>query len=217
MENKNKKSKFDFNTIKNFDEHINKSIPNYDFLVNAIKSISDYFVTDKGVIYDIGCSTGKLLKSLPYTCNMIGIDNSNLLPKTSSDNIKFLNKDITKELSINNAQIVYSIFTLQFISQNRYSILRKIYNGINEGGAVILAEKIYQEDGKLQEILTFSHYDYKSNYFKIDEIFSKEKDLRFIMKPKRLIENIEDLKRVGFRTITTFYQAFNFVGIIAIK
>ena len=211
-------NKFDFNTITDFDVHIDKSIPNYSFLITAIKSISDYFATDKGIIYDIGCSTGKLIKSLPYGCKKVGYDNSNLLPTESFDNIDFINQDITDGLDLNNAQIVYSIFTLQFIEpKHRLQILKEIYDQLNVGGAFILCEKVYQDNGKLQEILTFSHYDYKSQFFSFDEIFLKEKDLRYIMKPKTLKGNLEDLESVGFKTTATFFQSFNFVGILATK
>jgi tRNA (cmo5U34)-methyltransferase len=214
----NTTKKFDFNTISDFDIHIDKSIPNYSFLISAVKSISDYFVTENGVIYDIGCSTGKLLKSLPYNCKKVGYDNSNLLPESENENLIFQNKDVTKEVALDNAQIVYSIFTLQFIEPiERINLLQNIYDSLNEGGIFILCEKVYQNDGKLQEILTFSHYDYKSQHFTLNEIFSKEKDLRFIMKPKTLEDNLQDLKRVGFKTSTTFFQSFNFVGIIALK
>lgn len=211
-------NKFDFNTITDFDVHIDKSVPNYSFLTNAIKSISDYFATDKGVIYDIGCSTGKLLKSLPYSCRKVGYDNSNLLPMEKTGNVSFVYKDITTGMDLRNAQIIYSIFTLQFIEpNNRLRILQEIYDQLNVGGAFILCEKVYQEDGKLQEILTFSHYDYKSQFFSFDEIFLKEKDLRYIMKPKTLKENLDDLESVGFKTKATFFQSFNFVGILATK
>lgn len=209
---------FDFNTIEDFDNHIDKSIPNYSFLIQAIKSISDYFVTEDGVIYDIGCSTGKLLINLPYLCKKVGYDNSNLLPTKNVNNVIFLNKDVTKEIDLKNAQIIYSIFTMQFLNTiSRKKVLKEIYDNLNDGGVFIICEKIYQENGKLQEILTFSHYDFKSNHFPIDEIFSKEKDLRFIMKPKTLSDNLNDLKSLGFKNVATFFQSFNFVGIVALK
>lgn len=46
--------KFDFNTIENFDDHIEKSIPNYNILIDFIKSISQYFYVENTNIYDLG-------------------------------------------------------------------------------------------------------------------------------------------------------------------
>jgi len=77
--------KFDFNTIKDFDSHILKSIPNYDVLIEAIISMSEYFVTKDAIIYDLGCSTGKLLKTLPFPNDKIGYDNAALMPPSANE------------------------------------------------------------------------------------------------------------------------------------
>jgi tRNA (cmo5U34)-methyltransferase len=211
------KQKFDFNTIQNFDSHILKSIPNYDILISAILSMSEYFITKDAIIYDFGCSTGKLLKSIPYPNLKIGYDNARLMPQHDSE-VDFKTADLNGVFEIKNACIAYSIFTMQFlnrISRDRYC--KTIYNGLNEGGAFILCEKIYQDDGMMQEVLSFSHYDYKCNHFTEEEIIKKEKDLRYIMKPNTLQQNMDLLNNAGFKTITTFWQSYNFIGIIAIK
>lgn len=210
---------FNFDTIKDFDNHIAKSIPNYDVLNETIMSISEYFLTPNSNIYDLGCSTGRLLKSLPYSLSnkKIGYDNSLIMPD-KDDVIIFKKTDLNEEFEIINACIVYSVFTMQFLNKtSREKFCKTIYDGLNYGGAFILCEKIYQEDGFMQEILTFSHYDYKRKYFNDDEIFAKERDLRFIMKPNKLSSNLFLLKSVGFNTITQFWQSYNFVGLIAIK
>jgi tRNA (cmo5U34)-methyltransferase len=211
------KEKFDFNTIQDFDNHIDKSIPNYNILISTILSISDYFITKDTTIYDLGCSTGKLLIDIDYPNLKIGYDNSNLMPKHSNP-VHFIEADLNKFFEITNACIVYSIFTMQFLNRDaRYNYCETVYNGLNEGGAFILCEKIYQENGLIQEILSFSHYDYKLNHFSAKEIIDKEKDLRYIMKPNTLMQNVELLKKVGFKNISTFWQSYNFVGLIAIK
>jgi 5'-3' exonuclease len=99
----------------------------------------------------------------------------------------------------------------------RTNYCNTIYNGLNKGGALILCEKIYQENGLLQEILTFTHYEHKCKEFTELEIIKKEKDLRFIMKPNSFKQNIELLNNSGFTNITTFWQSYNFIGLIAIK
>lgn len=209
--------KFDFNTIQDFDNHILKSIPNYDVLIGAILSMSEYFIDNNAIIYDLGCSTGKLLKCIPYQNTKIGYDNARLMPK-HDNNIEFRVADLNVEFEIKNACIVYSIFTMQFLNRiSRKKYCKTVYDGLNDGGAFILCEKIYQENGIMQDIVSFSHYDYKRIYFTEEEIIKKEKDLRYIMKPNTLQQNINLLQGSGFKTITTFWQSYNFVGIIAIK
>ena len=212
---------FDFNKIDDFDDHINKSIPNYDLLIDSIKSMSEYFYVQSASIYDLGCSTGKLLKSLPFDCRKVGYDYSNLLPKTNGDlNLEFHNVDLNKTslLNLSNACIVYCIFTMQFLDPlKRKAFLSKIYDGLIEGGCLFIAEKIYQENGKAQEIFSFSHYDYKLKQFNAEEILKKERDLRFNMKPLDDYGLTHLLKGTGFKVVAPFWQMFNFKGYIAIR
>jgi len=206
--------KFDFNTIQDFDEHILKSIPNYDILISSILSISEYFFIEKTNLYDLGCSTGKLLKSINGNYNKIGYDIATLLPKEEG----FYPIDLNEPFEIKNACMVYSIFTMQFLNPSkREHYLKNIYDGIIKGGALIICEKVYQEHGKIQEIISFSHYDYKLKHFSSDEIITKERDLRFIMKPALNVDLTQMLKDAGFNIVCDFWQMFNFKGIIAIK
>ena len=211
-------TKFDFNTIQDFDSHILKSIPNYDLLIKCILSMSEYFISKDSNIYDLGCSTGKLLKSIPYKNVKIGYDCADLMPKKNEDDVMFFNVDLNNSFEVKNACIVYSIFTMQFLNkESRQNYCNLIYQGLNTGGAFILCEKIYQEDGLLQEIMSFTHYDYKCTQFTEEEIIKKERDLRYIMKPNTLQANIILLNKAGFKNITTFWQSYNFIGLIAIK
>lgn len=206
--------KFDFNTIQDFDEHILKSIPNYDVLISSIKSVSEYFFVDETNIYDLGCSTGNLLKSINGNYYKIGYDIASLLPNEYG----FYPQDLNGDFNLENACVVYSIFTMQFLKpSNRLKYLKQIYDGLNKGGALIICEKVYQEHGKIQEIISFSHYDYKLNHFTSDEIIKKERDLRFIMKPCLNQELSQIIKQAGFTMVSDFWQMFNFKGIIAIK
>jgi tRNA (cmo5U34)-methyltransferase len=140
------------------------------------------------------------------------------MPKESVDEIQFRNVDLNGYFEVKNACLVYSIFTMQFLNrEKRQGFCDIVYKGLNDGAAFILCEKIYQEDGLLQEIMSFTHYDYKCNHFTEEEIIKKERDLRYIMKPNTLNANITLLNNSGFNRITTFWQSYNFIGLIAIK
>jgi len=207
-------NKFDFNTIQDFDEHIMKSIPNYDQLISAIKSISEYFFAKDTTVYDLGCSTGKLLLSLNTTCKKVGYDNARIMPE--EDGLHSV--DLNEDFEIRNASVVYSIFTMQFLNPGaRRKYLETIYSGLNPGGALIICEKVYCDAGIIQEILAFSHYDYKVKQFSEKEIIQKERDLRFIMKPNTESDLDEMLHSAGFYTTAVFWKMFNFKGILAIK
>jgi tRNA (cmo5U34)-methyltransferase len=216
---------FSFDTIQNFDQHIAKSIPNYDILFNSIVRLSDYFKNEKKKIFDVGCSTGNLLRYLArtksFSGNMIGIDVSrNLLPTNTReyDNINFLEYDLTKPYEFNDACIVYAIFVFQFLPKEaRLPLLKSIYNGLEEGGALFFCEKVYNEEGNFQDLFTSTYYDYKKESFTEKEIFDKERSLRSLLKPNTDKENIKMLEEAGFKKISCFWRYFNFIGTLAIK
>ena len=218
-----------------FDNHIEKSIRGYSDLMNDVISLSRYFVEDNTNIVDIGCSTGKNTKAMmEYNsdhspdANFIGIEIADGFEQDLKNrkkelndaglyNVEFIMKDIRK-YQIINANLITSIFTLQFMSmKDRQDVVNSIYKGLNDGGAFIFAEKINCEDGRLQDMMTFNYYDFKSENFDYQDIMTKEKQLRHMLKPytyNRLKQMLED---AGFSEVQSFWQNHLFVGIIALK
>lgn len=216
---------FSFDTIKNFDDHILQSIPNYDLLFKTVVALSDYFICPNTDVLDIGCSTGKLLKTLheknDIDCKYIGFDISkNLLPDNTNDKKLTFNQLNLNYDTINviNASLIFSIFTLQFLNFNvRQDILDRIYRGLNKGGAFIMAEKVYCETGKHQDIFNSTYYEFKKASFTEKQILDKEVDLRKILKPSNHDTNIDMLKTAGFNSVQVFYKFLNFEAYLCVK
>lgn len=218
---------FSFDTIRDFDKHIELSIPNYKHIWELINSISTYFIIENSNVYDLGCSTGLGLKLLTLKNKLknvkyIGYDISeNLITEGTRNTNSFLiqKEDITNEnITFPNASLILMIFTLQFLpNYKKESILTKIYNSLISGAGFIITEKTIIETGKIQDIFTFSYYDFKENNFTREQILSKQYDLRYIMKNNTETEIIGMLKKVGFRYIETFFQSLQFKGWICIK
>lgn len=212
---------FSFDTIDDFEKHIETSVPGYKQLNEFIVSILAYFL-NKSTVIDIGCSTGYLLNKLNLHYpenNFIGLDISNNLFNQAnvSQKIKLIEHDLTK-LKIPQADVYTSIFTMQFLPiKNRISIIQDIYNNIPKGGCFIIAEKVFLNNGRMQDIFNFSHYDYKEKTFSTEEIFKKQKDLRKIMRPLTNEENISLLNNAGFTEIETIWQNLLFKAYLCIK
>lgn len=213
-------SKFSFDTINDFDNHISDSIFGYDILHSLIVNLSSYFLNEKTTIVDIGCTSGKLLNLLvsKYNCKKsYGYDiTDNNFIESNCNLIKQDVTDINFEIPKNDA--CYSVFTLQFIEPlKRIELLRKIYESLNIGGFFIFCEKEYSKDGQINEMFTFVNYDYKKKKFSSEDILNKEKDLREIMKPFNSNVNYALLVESGFITIEQFFQSLNFKGYICRK
>jgi tRNA (cmo5U34)-methyltransferase len=217
---------FSFDQIENFDEHINQSIPFYNELSGLVCSLATYFITPKSNVYDLGCSTGLLLKKILISTNLENVNffgydiSNNLLTKgQSSDNLHLINRDITDtNLKLDNASFITAIFTLQFLPfKDRKPVLQRVYDNLNPGGAFIMAEKTFSEDSRLQDILTFCYYDFKEKTFNTKTILEKQRRLRSIMKPIKSSENEKHLLDVGFKLYDVFWQSYQFKAWICIK
>ena len=91
---------FNFNP-KNFDNHIAKSIPLFEEFNWIILKYANYFIKDKSIVYDLGCSSGRLLKELSKEC-------------LKQKNIKFYGYDIIdKMISFARKKIKVKIFFLR--------------------------------------------------------------------------------------------------------
>ena len=209
---------FSFDTIQNFDDHIARSIPNYDLLVESIVSLAPYFLAPDPAIIDLGCSTGKLLEAIPFQGRKIGFDKSeNLLP-SSHGQTSYMLRDITKINHFVDASIVLSIFTLQFIDRSsRQSLLNKINECLVDGGAFIWAEKVHSGTSFWEHLFTSAHYDFKLKSFTAEEVLNKEQDLRTIMRPLTTEENLEMAWNAGFKKSALLWKFFNFECYVFVK
>lgn len=219
-----------------FDDHIEHSIRGYSNLLSDIVGFSRYFVEDNTDIVDIGCSTGKftemLIEENKDHCsegNYVGVEIAegfftdlddrylSLYGQYPDIQVNFIKDDI-RNYNFHNCSLVTSIFTLQFMPpRNREEVIRKIYNGLNKGGAFIFAEKTVCNDARLQDMLTFNYYDYKRESFTTEDIMDKERTLRHMMKPNTWDELQSMLTSAGFSKFDMFWKNHMFIGVIAIK
>ena len=56
--------KFDKKVVDNFEDHITSSVPFYEVSHQLTVKMSDFFLKDNSICYDLGCSKGNLLKDI---------------------------------------------------------------------------------------------------------------------------------------------------------
>jgi tRNA (cmo5U34)-methyltransferase len=218
-----------------FDNHISQSIRGYNDLIGDVINLSQYFVENDTFVYDIGCSTGKMLKDMikqnrlvAERATYIGIEIEEdfkphfiqTLENFIPDNLKFICDDVRGVKFELQTSLVTSIFTLQFMPrQDRQLLVDEIYQSLIPGGAFIFAEKTLASNSLIQEMRTFTYYDFKRQSFSYDDIMTKEKKLRSMLKANTRDELIDMCVEAGFNknSIDTFWQNYAFTGFIAIK
>ncbi len=211
-----------------FEKHIAKSVPLYLEGHQIIVRLSDYFLKDGSICYDIGCSTGNLLKKINKHSNkkkltFYGIEKEKKMfnyakSKTKEKNIKLINKDF-RSVAPKKSDLIISYYTFQFISPSlRQNMLTKIFKSLNWGGAFIMFEKIRGNDARFDNILNSLYLDFKEdNKLSTKDILLKSKSLRGILEPFSDYGNLGLIKRAGFKDIQTIMQSLCFKGYLCIK
>jgi tRNA (cmo5U34)-methyltransferase len=110
-------------------------------------------------------------------------------------------------------------FTLQFLEPaERLTLLEKIYQGLNPGGALVLSEKFSFEDATVGELLFNMHHDFKrANGYSELEISQKRSMLENVMLTDSVEAHKARLRSAGFEHSELWFQCFNFGSLVALK
>ena len=172
----NMKKAFDFESIRDFDSHIALSIPNYDGLSDIFRAITMENLHPGGSFIDIGCSTGNFIDSLPKqgSAEFAGVDLIDI--RNSQEGFTFIKKDAAEYLKeVGKADVIVLMFTLQFMGKhNRKAILKELVRLHDNGAVILIAEKVYMSDSKLNQTLHREHISAKRAFFTDSEILEKD-------------------------------------------
>lgn len=223
---------FDDAVARVFPDMIKRSVPGYTTIIPMIGVITEQYAQPNTQLYDLGCSLGASLLAMRHGvkadgCKLIGVDNAEAMIERCKHYVKddhantpveLIHGDIT-ELAIKNASVVTLNFTLQFIEmEKRCDLLKKIYEGMVPGGALVLSEKICFAGPDQQKVQEELHWDFKrANGYSEMEISQKRSALENVLVPETAEAHIERLHKAGFSQAYQWYQCFNFVSFVAVK
>jgi len=221
---------FDGPIVDKFVEHIRQSVPLYDDGHDLVCQIADYFVHDDSVCYELGVSTGELMRKLASRhayrpgVRWIGID---CIPRmihkaqehcAGLDNVTLLVGDALT-FKYDQTDLIVSYYCAQFTHPKyRQDLFNRLYAQLNWGGALVLFEKVRGADARFQDILVALYNDFKAKQgFDADHILNKTRSLRGVLEPFSHEGNLGLLRRAGFTDIETVMRYLCFEGFLAIK
>jgi SAM-dependent methyltransferase len=206
----NTKEIFDFEAISDFDKHISLSIPNYDGLCDVFRAISLENLHPQGRFVDIGCSTGSFINSIPKPSRVefIGVDLVDI--RTGKDSFSFMHQEASEYLDgIGIADVIVVMFTLQFAGRhNRRKIIKELVRLNKSGATILIAEKVYIDNSKLNQTLHREHIRTKRESFTDSEILEKDYQLSGSMFCKTDTEINLELGQFG--EYHQIWQSYNF-------
>jgi tRNA (cmo5U34)-methyltransferase len=221
---------FSGDVAKTFVQHIRQSVPLYEEGHSLVCQLSDYFVSNSSTCYELGTSTGELLRKLAEhnkskpDARWIGVDTERPMIQEARrhckgiKNVELVHEDL-RTVPLEKSDLIVSYYTMQFVApRDRQEVFNRIYESLNWGGAFIMFEKVRAPDARFQDISVSLYNDFKLRQgFSPEEILSKTRSLKGVLEPFSTEGNIGLLKRAGFVDINTVSKYICFEGFLAIK
>lgn len=222
---------FDDSVADVFPDMIQRSVPGYASMLSMIAQCAELYAGPGSNVYDLGCSLGAatllIRQHAPQSCRIHAVDSSeamiNRLQQRIADssavnNIELHQSDI-RDIKVDSASLVVLNLTLQFLPPDqRDRFVASIAAGTLNGGALVLSEKICFENEDQQRLMTNLHHDFKrANGYSDLEIAQKRTAIENRLLPETLDRHVTRLKSAGFRTVSPWFQCFNFASILAVK
>ena len=228
--------RFNEEVAKVFPDMLRRSIPGYDATIEAIGSLAARYVQSNTNCYDLGCSLGAATLAMRQAidksgCRIIAVDTAQAMidrckKAISADDrqakrvapVDVVKNDI-RSIQIENASMVVLNYTLQFLAiDDRESLMQSIFDGMNEGGLLVLSEKVVDENAAMEDLLVDLYHEHKRrNNYSALEISRKRAALENVLVPETVSTHRERLAKAGFSHTAVWLRYFNFVSIIAIR
>jgi tRNA (cmo5U34)-methyltransferase len=228
--------RFNDDVAKVFPDMLRRSIPGYAATIEAIGSLAARYAQPNTNCYDLGCSLGAatlaMRQGIDKTgCQITAVDAAPAMTarcreiiaeddrqSSPATAVNVIEADI-RDIEIKNASMVVLNYTLQFlVKEDRQALMRAIHDGMNEGGLLLLSEKVVDDNAEMEQLLFDLHHEHKRrNDYSTLEVSRKRAALENVLIPETVKAHRDRLKKAGFRLSAVWLRYFNFVSIIAIK
>lgn len=221
---------FDEEVADNFDEMLERSIPQYDVMRDTVADLVDIYAEPGGWIVDLGCSSGGALDPIltrrGARNRYLGVETSEPMVAAARDRfdgwedwVTIKHEDLRTYYPPVPATVTIAVLTLMFVPiEHRQRIVARAYDQLGDGGALIVVEKVLGDSAALDETFVKLYYDRKaSNGYTADEIERKRLALEGVLVPVTAKWNEQLLRRAGFRAVDCFWRWANFAGWVAVK
>ena len=221
---------FDQKVVDVFDDMVLRSVPGYKQMIELIGLAARTYPVISSNIYDLGCSTGAVTLSIASnlkseSVKIFSIDNSKEMIEQCSKNlsgteanIEYICDDI-ENIQFENASLIVLNLTLQFIKpKNRSKLVKRMYDSLLPGGALIISEKTIHENEEINKSLISLHESFKrENGYSETEIAQKRKSIEDVLIPESIELHLKRLSDAGFKKPLVQMQCINFASFLAVK
>lgn len=214
-----------------FDEMLERSIPQYHVMREAVAEIATKFFANGDMILDLGCSNGGSINELLVrlgcrATKYIGIEVSEPMIKQARERFKdwdelvqITSMDLRNNFPEYHFGVIQSVLCLCFIPMEyRQKVIRNCFEHLKDNGAFIIVEKLLGETAETDEIYVERYLRMKSDHgYSEEEILRKRLALEGVLVPITPSWLVQLLKNAGFKYVDCFWKWMNFGGYVAVK
>jgi tRNA (cmo5U34)-methyltransferase len=223
---------FDAAVVACYDDMLERSIPQYAVMREAVTTLALHFAQPHTTVLDLGCSQGgalaPIMARLGANYAYHGVDSSE--PMLLAARQRFATSieqgqcvidacDLRANYPAVEASVTLAILTLQFIPpEHRQKLVQQMYDHTRPGGACLVVEKVLGSSAAIDTLMVATYYGMKAeNGYSAEQIQSKRAALEGVLMPLTAPWNEDLLRMAGFRQIDCFWRWMNFTGWVAIK
>jgi tRNA (cmo5U34)-methyltransferase len=177
-----------------FDSHVREQLPWYELVTESVAYIARNYLPTYGLIYDIGCSTGNMSKALlplidERTGTILALDNDDSMVKAYQHNIIHNRIGVlqskAEDYEYDEFDVAIVFLTAMFLPVEKQSnLIDKLYGKLKTGGAIIIVDKVCEEDGYFSTVMKrLTMYWKLKNGAHPEDIINKELSLSGIQRP----------------------------------
>jgi len=221
---------FDQKVVDVFDDMVLRSVPGYKQMIELIGLAGRTHPVINSNVYDLGCSTGAATLSIASnlkseSVKIFSIDNSQEMLNQCRKNLLGIEANIQyicdhiENIQFENASLIVLNLTLQFINPKyRSDLIKRIFKSLLTGGALIISEKIINENESINKSLIDLHETFKrENGYSETEISQKRKAIEDVLIPESIEQHLKRLSDAGFKKPLVQMQCINFASFLAVK
>lgn len=207
-----RKWEFNSDVAEIFVDHARQHIQDYDKIIDMCVNIANKKFAKSDKIIDVGCATGHTLIKLLENgfTNIVGVESSeSMIAKCPAGISQLIRSDSFPK---DKYDMVICNWTLHFI-KTKIQYLTDIFNGLEDGGMLILTDKT-KNDGVELEL----YHDFKRGAGVSEELIAaKAASLHNVMFVNDPMWYLTTLRDIGFRDISILNATPCFTSFLAYK
>ena len=205
-----------------FPDMIRRSVPGYETVVTVSALIAATHLRPGGRCYDLGCSLGATTRAVldavgDAACEVVAVDDSAAMLEKArqigapDSRVRWVNGDV-RSLRLQAADVVIVNYTLQFLPpEDRLPLLTRIRGCLDDGGVLLLAEKLASCRHFEDLHLAFK----RANGYSELEIAQKRTALENVMRIDSEDAHLARLREAGFGAARLWFRCLNWGAFMA--